>query len=77
MICIYAKECNSETCQHRLPHPENDFCTGGKCSWGKDTMCTVESTREKLTFFLHGLFPDDEALPEIINAIEAIYGKDA
>ena len=76
MICIYAKECNSETCPHRVSHVENDFCTMGSCSWGKDTMCIVESTREKLTFFLHGLFPDEQ-MKDVVDAIEAIYGKDA
>jgi len=77
MICIYAKEeCNSETCPHRVSHTENDFCKMGSCSWGKDTMCIVESTREKLTFFLHGLFPDEQ-MKDVVDAIEAIYGKDA
>ena len=76
MICIYAKECNSETCLHRVSHTENDFCKMGSCSWGKDTMCIVESTREKLTFFLHGLFPDEQ-MKDVVDAIEAIYGKDA
>ena len=76
MICIYAKECNSETRPHRVSHTENDFCKMGSCSWGKDTMCIVESTREKLTFFLHGLFPDEQ-MKDVVDAIEAIYGKDA
>ena len=76
MICIYAHKCNSETCLHRVSHTESDFCKMGSCSWGKDTMCTVESTREKLTFFLHGLFPDEQ-MKDVVDAIEAIYGKDA
>jgi len=76
MRCIYHEQCNSETCPHRVSHVENDFCTMGSCSWGKDTMCIVESTREKLTFFLHGLFPDEQ-MKDVVDAIEAIYGKDA
>ena len=77
MICIYAKECNSETCQHRLPHPENDFCTGGKCSWGENTRCVPETKRERVIELLKGYLCDDEGVPEIADAIEAIYGKDA
>ena len=76
MRCIYHEQCNSETCLHRVSHTENDFCKMGSCSWGKDTMCIVESTREKLTFFLHGLFPDEQ-MKDVVDAIEAIYGKDA
>ena len=76
MRCIHAVDCRSTCCPHRVSHVENDFCTMGSCSWGKDTMCIVESTREKLTFFLHGLFPDEQ-MKDVVDAIEAIYGKDA
>lgn len=72
MICIYAKQCNSETCPHRLPHPANDFCTGGSCSWGENTRCVPESKREMLEEYLMGLFPD-ERIEGIADAIESIY----
>lgn len=53
MICIYAKQCNSETCPHRVSHTENDFCKIGSCSWGEDTRCVPESKRERLVALIH------------------------
>nr|MDD3088966.1 hypothetical protein [Candidatus Omnitrophota bacterium] len=31
--------CNSEVCEHRLPHEEGEFNEDGGCKWAKDPHC--------------------------------------
>lgn len=76
MICIYADKCNSEVCEHKKSHPENAFCSGGQCSWGKDTRCVSETKREQLAALMMtdewGRMTDAKA----IDAIMEIFGEE-
>lgn len=72
MICIHHKQCNSKACPHRLPHPTNDFCYGGSCSWATDTHCIPESKRERVEDMLKD-FCSGQDIPEIADRIEEIY----
>lgn len=72
MICVHAQQCGSQHCSHRFPHPQDDFCQQGSCSWGENTRCLPENKRELLEGFLKLHFPD-EMIPEIANQIEQIY----
>ena len=76
MICIHHQNCNSSVCPHRLPHDANDFCTGGSCSWGKDTHCVPESKQEMLETLMSAHFPKD-AVPGIVRQIMGIFGEAA
>lgn len=73
MICIHHKQCNSKTCPHRLPHPTNDFCYGGSCSWGTDTRCVPESKREQVAAILEAYLCGDKQIGNIVDAIDTIY----
>jgi len=76
VICIHHVQCNSETCPHKIGHPENDFCKNGSCSWGEDTHCVPETKREQLAALMMldkwSRMTDAQA----IDAIMEIFGEE-
>ena len=76
MIATHA-HCGSPDCPHKVSHAENEFCHDGMCRWSKECRCVPETKRERVIELLKGYLCDDEGVPEIADAIEAIYGKDA
>ena len=66
IICIYAPGngggCNSEVCEHRLPHEEGEFNEDGGCKWAKDPHCVpaIKSEIEKILRSWFGEILDQE-----------------
>lgn len=82
MICCHHSECNSPSCGHRFPHPANDFCSGGSCSWGEDTHCVPEGNRELVKRVLddmaagRGLVNTEHYTDRILEIFEEDKGKE-
>ena len=73
MICRYHTLCNSETCPNRKPHPHDAFCSGGRCSWGDNTFCVPESTRELVEELIRGNELTTLSEAELVDRIMAIF----
>lgn len=73
MIATHADKCQSQECPHRVPHAENEFCHDGQCRWSSDCECVPESKREQVIAILDAYLCGDENIPNIADAIEAIY----
>ena len=73
MMCNHAHECGSRECEHRYPHPADEFCDAGRCRWAGDTCCIPQSHREQLAALMMtdewGRMTDAKA----IDAIMAIF----
>lgn len=73
MICRYHALCNSETCPNRKPHPHDAFCSGGRCSWGDNTFCVPESTRELVEALIKGNDLIDLSEDQVVDRIVEIF----
>ena len=73
MICNHAHECGSRECEHRNPHPANEFCRDGQCRWAGDTNCVPESKREMVEILLKGDEFIDLSEDEFVDRIMVIF----
>lgn len=76
MICNHAHECGSTECEHRKPHPANEFCSDGKCRWAGDTRCIAESTREMVEALIKGNDLIDLSEDQVVDRIMEIFEKE-
>jgi hypothetical protein len=77
IICIYAPgnggTCNSDVCDHRRPHDENEFPEDGGCQWAKDPHCVPFFERKAVESILSIHFSVEDTV-EITGLVLAALG---